>query len=490
MTYVDTTQRDDYTATSGQTVFAYTFRILTEAALKVYDDGTLKILPTDYIVSGVGNAGGGNVTFGTGITLDNKVILIRETPDTQSTDLTASDSLPAETLETSLDKVTMKNQDLDEKLGRALKFPITSALSDIDAPEGTSATDRGTKVWAWNTAGTGLELIAVTNIDSTSLIAVKGDIIQGGTAGAAEKLGIGTTGQSSEVVAGKLAYITQKTLSDFTNAQHDHSDNAGGGSLAAASTASVNYRSGLNCKQATTVTITVEGGVIDVNGTVITKTSDTTLTITTANNWIGGSSLQATGTYGYIYVDVSGNILMHTTAPDEADTSGNTSGILRYNDHGGATDYRMFGWFYMNATGSGELSSYEVGNLKDGDAHNSVVRTDSTQNAVNDTSYAADLTNTQVHFYTSGRGTVQIKCVINGDVSGTLELVTILNDGSDINASQQGNKLAGSSNTDAIGVIPTHMESYVQGGVTFEARAKVDTGTFTVEEKTMIIVEV
>ncbi len=202
MTYVDSPQRDDYTATSGQTVFAYTFRILTDAELKVYDDGILQTLATHYTVSGAGDAGGGNVTFVTGVTLSNKVILIRDTSDTQNTDYTVSGVFPAESHETALDKLTMKGQDLDEKLSRAVKFPITSSSSDVDFPELVAG-----KIVGVDTAGTGLELKTATVVDAVSVIATKGDIVQGDASGDATKLAIGSTGGILHVVSGLLAYL-------------------------------------------------------------------------------------------------------------------------------------------------------------------------------------------------------------------------------------------------------------------------------------------
>ena len=490
MTLITEINRNNYDATSGQTVFAYGFRILADSDLNVYVEGVLKTLTTDYTVSGAGDATGGNVTFTSGETPDDKVVIIRVEPQTQGSAYTGSGAFPSNTHEKALDKQMMVMQDVDEKLARSIKFIISSTLSAIDAPEGSSATDRGSKVWAWNGAGTALELIAATNVDSTSLIAVKGDTIQGGDTGAAEKHAIGTAGQSREVVSGKLGYVTQKTLSDFTNAQHDHSNTANAGTLPSTASVSTNYRSGLNCKQASTTTITVQAGVIDVDGTRVAKTADTTLTLGTATDWVDDTSDQAVSKYIYIYINAAAKIEMDDVAPDEADTSGNTSGILRYNDTGTDTsDRRMLSWAYLNATGSGELSTYEVGNLKDGDVQNSVLRTDSTQNTVNDAAYGADLTNTQIHFYTSGRGQVEIKCVIVGNVSQGMEYTAILNDGSDIVPSQDGAQHGSVGTSESDDAMPTHAEVYAQGGVTFEAKAKTDTTNWVVEEKTMIIQE-
>lgn len=247
------------------------------------------------------------------------------------------------------------------------------------------------------------------------------------------------------------------------------------------------YRHGLNCKQASTITITVEGGSVIVDGTVVTKTADTTLTLTTDADWVGGSSQQTTGAYGWIYVDASGNILMENSAPDESDVSGNTSGILRYNDFGGATDYRCIGWFYMNSTGSGELFSYEVSNLKDGDVSNSIVQTDGTNDTLDDTSYGTDLTNMTVHFYTSGRKTVTITGLVTFSAFDTGRTANVeIHDGSDIPASEGVSTSAAGA---AMSLAPHHSENYAQGTFTFDLKGKVAAGNGTVADKTIIVME-
>lgn len=135
-----------------------------------------------------------------------------------------------------------------------------------------------------------------------------------------------------------------------------------------------NYRSQMYVMQASTTTIIVAPGVLDVGGTAITKTANTTLTITTAGNWAGGASLQATNTTGYVGVDISGNIMMHTTAPTNADyaelvtAANNTKRYVTWS----SVVYRVIGWFQMNATGSGQLDTFGVSNLADGAVRNIV----------------------------------------------------------------------------------------------------------------------
>ena len=54
MTVADNTSRNQYTATSGQTVFAYTFEIVDKDDIVVLKNGTTLSEGTDYAVSGVG----------------------------------------------------------------------------------------------------------------------------------------------------------------------------------------------------------------------------------------------------------------------------------------------------------------------------------------------------------------------------------------------------------------------------------------------------
>lgn len=170
---------------------------------------------------------------------------------------------------------------------------------------------------------------------------------------------------------------------------------------AATAEAPPHYRIGLNCKQASTSTITVEGGVVAHGDTKIEKTSDTTLNLATDSDWIGGTSLRATDTYGYIYVDSSGNIKMHTTAPSKSDTSGNTSGTLRYAVIS-TVYYRCIGWFYMNSTGSGELDTNGVSNFKDGDTHNILQATGTSDISTSSTTYV-DMDDMEIKFISNGR---------------------------------------------------------------------------------------
>lgn len=121
---------DSYTATAGQTDFAYTFRILADTDIDVYVNGTLQTLTTDYTVSDVGEATGGTVAFVSGLTLSDAVILQRSTALTQAINLAEGDDFPAETLETALDKLTMIGQEHGYSVGS-----LNTAVAAAEAAE-------------------------------------------------------------------------------------------------------------------------------------------------------------------------------------------------------------------------------------------------------------------------------------------------------------------------------------------------------------------
>jgi hypothetical protein len=136
MTISTTTSKNTYAGDGATTVFAYTFRILDQAHIKVElkdTDGviTTKTITTHYTVSGVDSANGGNITFVTAPLSTDTIILTRSIPIKQEVDYVENDTFPAETHETALDKLTMIAQELGEKADRTLK--LDASISGFDA---------------------------------------------------------------------------------------------------------------------------------------------------------------------------------------------------------------------------------------------------------------------------------------------------------------------------------------------------------------------
>lgn len=143
---------------NGVTVsFAYSFRILDEAHLRVttVDSAgreTVLTLETDYSVTGVGDAAGGSVILAAPLASGAQLVITRELPATQETDLENQGAFFAQTIEDALDKLTMLVQEGAEVDSRTLTLPITSTGVSASLP-GVAPNN----VIGWNAAGTALE---------------------------------------------------------------------------------------------------------------------------------------------------------------------------------------------------------------------------------------------------------------------------------------------------------------------------------------------
>ena len=158
LTVGDTTPRVQYTASAGQTVFAYGFPIFADADLKVYVGSTVKTLgstaaTSHYQVSGAGTTSGGNVTFGAGLTNGDIVTIYRDLAVSRATDFQTGGDLLAETLNDELDKSIMMIQQQERDVAtRTLRFGqfVTGLpLNDIN----TNATDRANKLIGFGSDG-------------------------------------------------------------------------------------------------------------------------------------------------------------------------------------------------------------------------------------------------------------------------------------------------------------------------------------------------
>ena len=157
MTVSSTNTKNSYSGNGSTTVFAYTFKIFDDDDITVIlrtdatGGETVQTKTTNYTVSGVGNAGGGNITFGTAPASGITVVLIRETAQTQTTDYTPNDPFPAASHEDALDKLTLIVQDQQEELDRSIKVSRTNTIT---SPEFTvGATDRANRIFAFDSNG-------------------------------------------------------------------------------------------------------------------------------------------------------------------------------------------------------------------------------------------------------------------------------------------------------------------------------------------------
>jgi hypothetical protein len=156
MTVSSTTSKVSYSGNGTTVAFAVSFYFLADSQLTVTlraADGSesTKVLNTDYTVSGAGVLAGGTVTMTVAPASGTTLVISRNVPLTQETDLQPNDRLPAETLEQSIDKLTMIDQQLQEEVNRTIKFPVSDSAS-LNSTLVTAA-NRANKYLKFNASG-------------------------------------------------------------------------------------------------------------------------------------------------------------------------------------------------------------------------------------------------------------------------------------------------------------------------------------------------
>jgi hypothetical protein len=154
MTVSSTTSKASYSGNGTTTAFTVPFYFLEAADVQVIlrsgTTETVQTLTTNYTVAGAGVTSGGTVTMLVAPAVGTTLTILRNIEATQETDLVPNDRLPAETLETALDKATMLIQQLDEEAGRSLKFPASDAAMSAQIP---AATARASKFLTFDASG-------------------------------------------------------------------------------------------------------------------------------------------------------------------------------------------------------------------------------------------------------------------------------------------------------------------------------------------------
>jgi hypothetical protein len=156
MTISTTIIKVSYSGDGTQTVFPYTFKINAEADIQVIiraSNGTetVKTLTTDYTVSGVGSASGGNVTMVTAPSATETIVIRRDTTQTQTVDLVENDPFTAETVEGAFDKSVAISQELQEEVNRSIKLSRTNTITSTEFT--VDAATRANKILAFDANG-------------------------------------------------------------------------------------------------------------------------------------------------------------------------------------------------------------------------------------------------------------------------------------------------------------------------------------------------
>jgi hypothetical protein len=154
MTINTTTNKITYTGNGTTDTFSFPFKVFNESDIKVIlilitsEAETELVLDTDYTVIINGTSEGGDVITTTAHASTYKILIKRELPVTQATEIPTESNIPEKSLENAYDKLTMLTQDTNEKVGRSLSLPEASTLSDLKLP----VPDAG-KALIWNVTG-------------------------------------------------------------------------------------------------------------------------------------------------------------------------------------------------------------------------------------------------------------------------------------------------------------------------------------------------
>lgn len=119
----------------GETAFLYDFPILASDELKVSVDQVLQTLGVDYTLSGIGDAGGGTVTFTAATTAGEVITIWQDMPMKRETgfDLGAATLLPTD-LNTEFARQVRHDQQIRREIRLALRGPVDDPSgSGIDA---------------------------------------------------------------------------------------------------------------------------------------------------------------------------------------------------------------------------------------------------------------------------------------------------------------------------------------------------------------------
>jgi len=162
MSVDNTAIKQSFSMDGVTTAFTLTISMLRSAptdikAMVINATGTASTLAytTGYTVAVNADGDGGTISVADAQGATDTLFVYRETTNTQESDYEDFNQFPANTVETDMDRRTLKSQENDDEINRAVKFSITSDISDIEYP---TPVDGSAMLWL----GTGGTLVNST----------------------------------------------------------------------------------------------------------------------------------------------------------------------------------------------------------------------------------------------------------------------------------------------------------------------------------------
>jgi hypothetical protein len=144
------TRKVSYSGSAGVGPYAFTFEILDQNDVAVYKNTTSLTLTTDYTVT-INANGTGSVTLLTAATVNDTIVILGARDIERTTDFVTAGDLRAESLNEQLDSLVIFDQQIDERVDRAIRAPAYDPTGiDMTLP---SKADRANKVLQFDTEG-------------------------------------------------------------------------------------------------------------------------------------------------------------------------------------------------------------------------------------------------------------------------------------------------------------------------------------------------
>lgn len=137
-----------YTATAGQTVFAYDFEVLVNTSVGVLKNGTELTHGADYTVAGVGDEGGGSITLVVGATVGDSIVVFGNSPYSREETYTGT-TVTSTAGNASEEKIEFQLQQLNRDSGRSIRNNLTDGALD----ELPSIASRASSFATWGADG-------------------------------------------------------------------------------------------------------------------------------------------------------------------------------------------------------------------------------------------------------------------------------------------------------------------------------------------------
>lgn len=172
----DVTRRVQY-AGSGTGPYNFTFQILDDDDIAVYQDDTLLVKTTDYTVT-INVDGTGSITTVSSIPGADNITIIGARPYARLTDFSTGGDFFADDVNDELDSMMILIQQLREENTRSAKLSETTTFSgDLIFPEPSA-----NNLIGWNSAGTALDNKAAADINLTLVSAFVQTLLDDSTA--------------------------------------------------------------------------------------------------------------------------------------------------------------------------------------------------------------------------------------------------------------------------------------------------------------------